>query len=420
MSETPKRPRRRNPVMRPRAPLLPPSKRSRVALGLTAAATRGRFELQVCPDCGTVQYPPRDACHRCLSVELKWRPQSGKGELISETVLHHSYEAYFRDRLPWRLGMVRLDCGPTVIAHLHAGVLSAPCRVRIVARLDQAGEAALIAVDDGHDISERSADMAGDPHLQEMTCGPDRGRTEVNERYALVTGASSGIGAATAKAFLETGYHVVCLSRGRFESSSDRVYNVEVDLSDAAATHQAAIEVAGRFPITTIVHNAGAIREKPLLEVTLDDLEALTHLHVAAAISLVQAALPTMKQQHFGRIVLVSTRAVLGLAKRTVYSATKAALLGLTRTWALELGEHGITVNAVAPGPIEATRMFHEIIPQGSPKLPRITESIPVKRLGRPEDVARAVLFLAAPEAGFITGQTLFVCGGTSVGSVVY
>jgi NAD(P)-dependent dehydrogenase (short-subunit alcohol dehydrogenase family) len=242
----------------------------------------------------------------------------------------------------------------------------------------------------------------------------------LNDRYALVTGASSGIGAATSEAFLEAGYNVVCLARGRFKSSSARVHNVEVDLGDAEATRQAALEVAGRFPITTVVHNAGAIRERPLEEVTFDDLEALTNLHVAAAISLVQAALPIMKQQRFGRIVLVSTRAVLGLAKRTVYSATKAALLGLTRTWALELGEYGITANAIAPGPIEATRMFHEVIPQDSPKLPRITEAIPVKRLGRPEDVARAIMFFAAPEAGFITGQTLFVCGGTSVGSIVY
>lgn len=249
---------------------------------------------------------------------------------------------------------------------------------------------------------------------------PGPGRTEMNDRYALVTGASSGIGAATGRAFLDAGYHVISLSQGRFETATGRVHNVEVDLADAVATQQAALEVARRFPITTVVHNAGAIREKPLEEVTLEDLQALTNLHVAAAISLVQAALPTMKQQHFGRIVLISTRAVLGLAKRTAYSATKAGLLGLTRTWALELGEHGITANAVAPGPIEATRMFHQIIPEGSPKLPRITESIPVKRLGRPEDVARAVMFFAAPEAGFVTGQTLFVCGGTSVGSIVY
>jgi NAD(P)-dependent dehydrogenase (short-subunit alcohol dehydrogenase family) len=111
---------------------------------------------------------------------------------------------------------------------------------------------------------------------------------------------------------------------------------------------------------------------------------------------------------------------VLGLANRTAYAATKAGMLGLARTWALELGEHGITANVVAPGPIEGTALFHEIIPADSPKLARIAESIPVRRLGRPHDVVRAVMFFAAPEAGFVTGQTLFVCGGTSVGSVAY
>jgi NAD(P)-dependent dehydrogenase (short-subunit alcohol dehydrogenase family) len=127
-----------------------------------------------------------------------------------------------------------------------------------------------------------------------------------------------------------------------------------------------------------------------------------------------------MKQQGFGRIVLISTRAILGLANRTAYSATKAGMLGLARTWALELGAHGITANVVAPGPIEATTMFHDLIPRDSPKLPRIIDAVPVKRLGRPEDVARAVLFFADPAAGFVTGQTLFVCGGTSIGSIVY
>jgi NAD(P)-dependent dehydrogenase (short-subunit alcohol dehydrogenase family) len=241
-----------------------------------------------------------------------------------------------------------------------------------------------------------------------------------NEKYALVTGGSSGIGAAICGSLLDAGYEVVSLARRRSAKALLGLHDVEVDLTDPVATGQAAQEVAGRFPITTVIHNAGAIREKPLEEATLDDLQALTNLHLAAALSLVQANLPTMKLQHYGRIVLVSTRAVLGLAKRTVYSATKAGMLGMARTWALELGAQGITVNVVAPGPIAATEMFNEIIPADSPKLPRIVDSIPVKRLGQPNDVARAVLFFVSPDAGFVTGQTLFVCGGTSVGSIVY
>ena len=120
--------------------------RSPAALGLTAAAAAGRFELQVCQSCNTVQYPPREACHRCLSVDLQWRLQSGAGELISATTLHHSFDPYYQQRLPLRIGLIRLDAGPIVIAHLHGGVGEAPQRVVVGARLGRAGEAELFAV----------------------------------------------------------------------------------------------------------------------------------------------------------------------------------------------------------------------------------------------------------------------------------
>lgn len=242
----------------------------------------------------------------------------------------------------------------------------------------------------------------------------------MRDDHALITGGSSGIGAATCQALLAAGYRVISLDREPAGTGLAGLLEVQVDLTDAAATREVALDTARRYPITTVIHNAGAVRERLLPEVTADDLLALTNLHIGAAISLVQATVPAMQAAHFGRIVLVASRAVLGLAGRTAYSATKAALLGLARTWALELGPHGITANVVAPGPIEATRVFHDIIPVDSPRLPGIIQSIPVKRLGRPEDVARAILFFAAREAGFVTGQTLFVCGGTSVGSIVY
>lgn len=239
-------------------------------------------------------------------------------------------------------------------------------------------------------------------------------------KVAVVTGGSSGIGAAICQSFLDAGYEVISLARRPAAVSSSHLFSICVDLLDPAATHEAAAEVAQRYGATTIVHNAGAIREKKLADATLADLQALNQLHLGTAFSLVQTHLPVMQAHKFGRIVMVSSRALLGLAKRTTYSATKAGMVGMARTWALEFGEHGITSNVVAPGPVQATEMFDEIIPQDSAALPRIVNSIPVRRLGRPEDVARAVLFFAAPEASFITGQTLFVCGGTSTGSIVY
>jgi NAD(P)-dependent dehydrogenase (short-subunit alcohol dehydrogenase family) len=132
---------------------------------------------------------------------------------------------------------------------------------------------------------------------------------------------------------------------------------------------------------------------------------------------LMQATLDAMKTAQFGRFVIITSRAMLGLATRTAYAATKSAQLGLVRTWAIELGAHGITVNAVAPGPV-VTDMFTEIVPENSDAASRIAESIPVKRLGRPDDVARAVMFLLSPDNGFVTGQNLFVCGGASLGSL--
>jgi NAD(P)-dependent dehydrogenase (short-subunit alcohol dehydrogenase family) len=239
------------------------------------------------------------------------------------------------------------------------------------------------------------------------------------ERTAIVTGGSAGIGAAICRGLLDAGYEVISLAR-RPASAGARLESICVDLADSVATQEAVQSLAKRRPVSTIVHNAGAVREKVLEETTHDDLSTLFNLHMACALTLVQANLAHMKAEHFGRVVLVSTRAILGLAKRTAYSATKAGMIGLSRTWALELAPVGITVNAVAPGPIEETAIFNDIIPTDSPKRPAIVQSIPVKRLGLPDDVARAVLFFTAPENSFVTGQTLFVCGGTSVGSITF
>ena len=129
----------------------PPSIRSRASLGLTAAAAVGRFELQVCGNCGAVQYPPREACHRCLSSQLDWRLQDGGAELLSETTLHHSHEEFFRARLPIRLGLVRLDSGPTAVVYLADGVAAPPGRVRVGTRLDSAGQGVLVAFPEGVD-----------------------------------------------------------------------------------------------------------------------------------------------------------------------------------------------------------------------------------------------------------------------------
>jgi 3-oxoacyl-[acyl-carrier protein] reductase len=236
---------------------------------------------------------------------------------------------------------------------------------------------------------------------------------------AIVTGASGGIGIgrAIAEAMLEAGRHVVSLDRRKPDWSHKRLETIAVDLFDPKATADAAKDVAARHAVSHVVHNAGIIRPNLIEQVSVDDIAALSQLHLGAALTLVQAALPGMKQRHFGRIVLIASRAALGAATRTAYSATKSGMFGMARTWALETAAHGITVNVVAPGPVE-TDMFHEVIPQGSPKVDQLARSIPVGRIGRPKDVARAVMFFASRDADFITGQSLYVCGGASIGSI--
>jgi NAD(P)-dependent dehydrogenase (short-subunit alcohol dehydrogenase family) len=237
-------------------------------------------------------------------------------------------------------------------------------------------------------------------------------------RVAVVSGGSAGIGLAICEQLLRDGCEVVSLARRACPIEHPKLHSVEVDLMDRAATARAAADLAQRFEVTTLVHNAGAIRPALLADVKLDDLDALVELHLGCAIQLLQAALPAMKAAGYGRVVLLSSRAAVGLATRTAYSATKAGMLGMARTWALELAREGITVNVVAPGPIR-TDMFFEVVPEGSEKERALAAAVPVKRLGEPADVARAVAFFASPDAGFVTGQVLYVCGGTSVGSLV-
>jgi 3-oxoacyl-[acyl-carrier protein] reductase len=238
-----------------------------------------------------------------------------------------------------------------------------------------------------------------------------------SRRVAAVTGGSAGIGVAICERLLADGYEVVSLARRACPLAHPKLHSVEVDLMDRAASAEAAADTARRFEITTLVHNAGVIRPALLADVKLDDLDALVELHLGCAIQLFQASLPAMKAQRFGRVVLLSSRAAVGLQTRTAYSATKAGMLGMARTWALELAADGITVNVVAPGPIR-TDMFFEVVPAGSDKERALAAAIPVRRLGEPADVARAVAFFTDSAAGFVTGQVLYVCGGTSVGSL--
>jgi 3-oxoacyl-[acyl-carrier protein] reductase len=231
---------------------------------------------------------------------------------------------------------------------------------------------------------------------------------------AVVTGATSGIGLAIAESLLARGLTVVAMQRSAPHKTRQGLVHVPVDLADMAATREAAVEVARRYPVRYLVNNAGANRPAPLERATIEDLRYVTDITLGAALLLTQAFVPAMRLARFGRIVNISSRAALGKSARVVYSSAKAGLIGFTRTLAIETGADGITVNAVLPGPV-ATAHFDIGHPEGSEQRNTVVANVLVGRLGTPGDVARTVAFLLDPASGFITGQAIFVCGGTSV-----
>ncbi|MCD2511815.1 SDR family NAD(P)-dependent oxidoreductase [Comamonas endophytica] len=223
----------------------------------------------------------------------------------------------------------------------------------------------------------------------------------------LITGGASGIGAAIAERCRAEGFEPVVI---------DRVGDgIRADLSDAADTERALREALAGGPITRLVNNVGVVVPADAESQTLAEFDLAISLNLRCALQCMQALLPGMKEAGFGRIVNMSSRAALGKELRTAYSATKAGLIGMTRVWALELGRYGITANAIGPGPIR-TELFDRANPPDAPRTRAIIDSVPVKRVGTPDDIAHTASYLLDERSGFVTGQVIYVCGGMTVG----
>ncbi len=229
----------------------------------------------------------------------------------------------------------------------------------------------------------------------------------------LITGASAGIGRATADALTAAGHHVIGLARRPVEGFPGTY--VQVDLADEEATAQALTDLVADHDIDGLVNNVGIVRPAPLEDATLDDLLAVYNLNVARALQCTQAVVPAMKEKGYGRIVNVASLVTAGIPHRTSYAASKCALVSCTTSWALELAAHGITVNAVSPGPT-ATEMFNTHNPPGSDGYKRYTNMVPMKRVAPPEEIATVIAFFMGEESSFVTGQNLYADGGASVG----
>ncbi|GAB7543852.1 SDR family oxidoreductase [Cupriavidus sp. CuC1] len=235
----------------------------------------------------------------------------------------------------------------------------------------------------------------------------------MSQKTFLITGASKGIGRALSHRLASAGHKVIGVAR-----NADRDFPgilVPIDLTDAVATEEALTKLKAEHAIDGVVNNVGFIELAPLGSIDLNVMDDIFRSNLRPAVQLVQALLPGMRERGWGRIVNLSSLVVLGVANRSVYAAAKSAMVSFTRTWALELAPTGITVNAIAPGPVE-TEMFRVNTPQGSDAEKRFLSLVPMGRLGKPDELAAAIEFLLSEPAAFITGQTLFVDGGASIG----
>ncbi len=351
--------KRKNPILRTPQMNLPPSSRSRVSHGLTAAAALGLFELQTCRECGTVQYPPREGCGNCLSSRLFWKVQSGAGELLSTTNLEHSNDLYFKERLPWRLGFIKLDVGPSVVAFLTDAVGDAPTKVNLNLRLDRAGQAVFVAdpapYESGKDMNPN------DKLVQETGCDP-RGRK------ILVTDGKTPLGQSLVKSLLAAGADTVWVGHaepwkkypGFVELSKvPGVALVKLDLTDVKSVDEIAGEIGGKVDIVinnAEVHRAHSISSRRGTDVAMAEME----INYFGLLRLAQAFGPSLKGRAADGLThavawvnVLSVFALSNFPAQGTFSASKAAALSLAQCLRAEMMPFGIRVLNVFPGPVD-------------------------------------------------------------------
>jgi NAD(P)-dependent dehydrogenase (short-subunit alcohol dehydrogenase family)/uncharacterized OB-fold protein len=367
MTEPLIRPSRKDPLRKTREPLLPQGVRSRTAHGLTAAAAEGRFVLQVCIDCGFILYPPRDACPRCLSARVPFQDVPPGGLVLAETTIRTSADVYFRERTPWRIGTVVLDCGPSFVAHLHGDVAEG-ARVRMTLRLDKSGNAVAVAMPDRP--TEHQED---DVQLREMTCDP-------KFRRVLVTDGRNATGQAMARAMAAAGASLIFVGVADpwkpfpGEAALRDIPSVEVialDITDSQSVADTAGEIAHRVDIlvNTAEHpRIGGIMHRHGLTIAREEMD----IRYFGMIRLAQHFAPTMRARGADGVNaaaafvnLLSVHALMNWPQYGAFSAAEAACLSAAQALRAELRGGGVKVLNMFAGPLD-TEWFQSVPP---PKL---------------------------------------------------
>jgi NAD(P)-dependent dehydrogenase (short-subunit alcohol dehydrogenase family)/uncharacterized OB-fold protein len=356
-------PPKKNPQKRTVSPTLPPAVRSRAAIGLSAAAAEGRLMLQSCAECASLQYPPRDACSTCLSVDLRWQDVDPSGQLLAETTIQTSTNLYFRERAPWRVGSVKLNDGPLIICHVH-GDVEPNATVILWNRLDRSGQGVLLAVP-----QKETPNMRDDPQLRALTADP-------KHRRILITDGRNPNAPALAQAMVDAEASMIFVGMSEVWRPDPNLAALEeikgvsvipLDVTDTKSVQELAAEIGGKVDI--LINNARFVRPGGVaargdtnFAATEMDVNYFGLMRLAQAFGPGMAARAADGDNSAAAWVnILSAYALVNSPDYGCFSASNAAALSLSQNMRAEFRASGVRIANVFVGPTDDD--WHQPLP---------------------------------------------------------